>query len=164
MVGRASAARLKMDSPQPVKGSRQLGVHHHGHSPTGHPPPTMHMHMEGGRGSGRVIIPANSTQRGPLGHGEGPAWRKHQRARWWSQGEHGRRLALRALHPDMAARDLRWLAWWRSGQPQERLPQAAELWVAARVQALTAAMAGSHTGRAPPGVRSSVLIWDNLKG
>ena len=22
----------------------------------------------------------------------------------------------------------------------------------------------SHTGRAPPGVRSSVLIWDNLKG
>ena len=28
-------------------------------------PPTMHMHMEEGRGSGRVIIPANSTQ--PLG-------------------------------------------------------------------------------------------------
>ena len=42
----------------------------------------------------------------------------------------------------MAARDLRWLAWCRNGQPQERLPQAAELWVAARVQALTAAMAG----------------------
>jgi hypothetical protein len=76
-------------------------------------------------------------------HGEGPAWRKHQRAQWWSrQGEHGQRLALRVLHPDMAARDLRWLAWCRNGQPQERLPRAAELWVAARVQALTAAMAG----------------------
>ena len=38
-------------------------------------------------------------------HGEGPAWRKHQRARWWSrQGEHGQRLALRVLHPDVAAR------------------------------------------------------------
>ena len=65
-------------------------------------------------------------------HGEGPAWRKHQRARWWSrQGDSGQRLALRVLHPDMAARDLRWLAWCRNGQPQERLPQAAELWVAA---------------------------------
>ena len=83
-------------------------------------------------------------------HGEGPAWRKHQRARWWSrQGEHGQRLALRVLHPDMAARDLRWLAWCRSGQPQERLPQTAELWAAARVQALTAAVAGWVELRGP---------------
>ena len=83
-------------------------------------------------------------------HGEGPAWRKHKRAGWWSrQGEHGQRLALRVLHPDLTARDLRWLAWCRSGQPQERLPQAAELLVAARVQALTAVMAGWVELRGP---------------
>ena len=45
--------------------------------------------------------------------------------------------------------DLRWLAGCRSGQPQGRLPQAAELWVAARAQALTAAMAGWVELRGP---------------
>ena len=51
------------------------------------------------------------------------------------------RPALRVLHQDVTTRDLRWLVWCGSGQPQERLPQEAELWVAAEVQALTAAMA-----------------------
>ena len=46
-------------------------------------PPTMHMHMEEGRGSGRVIIPANSTQ--PLGRNRQRAsrcWHATQGDRW----------------------------------------------------------------------------------
>ena len=55
---------------------------------------------------------------------------------------------------------------------QNRTRLAPKKWVAALLAAgiptsdITQAFKGksSHTGRAPPGVRSSVLIWDNLKG